>query len=81
MGEDIYVVIAPDEDSRTVSFMSRESLLKWINDSDVKQDNNFLSCIPKEHDPQYWDENDILVIKGYIVVPKVVEKITKRTVE
>ena len=85
-----YFVITSDEDGTHVEEMSAEALLKAITpneygDTDYGEVPAFLKKIPKS-DKGCWygddvPENAMLVIKGEIVVPRVVETVMKLTLE
>ena len=83
MSKENYFVITSGEDGISISPMSKEELEKGLKEDDwgkVK----FLKQIP-EIDKGCWyddeDEPSILIIKGEIIVPKPVKKVTQYEIE
>jgi len=65
-----YFIINNSDGDTYVEKVDRNELLNRLNDREYYGYNvNFLDKIPND-DTNYWRENDILIIKGKILVPK-----------
>ena len=80
---DIYLVIQADEDGENVSIYEHDELEELLeNPEDNLGIEEFLETWPTDkHGVQYWDSGQALIIKGKIVVPEVVEVVTKYELE
>ncbi len=77
-----YFIICSDEDGMDIYQYSREELEELLNDEDHEK-THFFDHVPTS-DKGCWTEgpeNSILIIKGEIIVPKAVTKVTKFEVE
>ena len=77
MSDEKYIVISPGEDGATIEQLSKSVLLerideKYYGDIDFKTS---LSPNIEDIDPNYWGD-EILIIKGEIVVPQPVKTVT-----
>lgn len=72
-----YILIQPDEDGNPITWLDDnevEDLIQLKEDYGVKE---FLTKLPENKDPNYWEEGQVLLLEVEIkkVVPvKVVEK-------
>ena len=72
----MYFVMSCDADGTAIWSMTKESLLKYLDEFSGE----ILSTIPNS-DPNYWGENKIVIIKGEIIIPKPVEVVTRYELE
>lgn len=92
MNQEKYFVVTSGEDGISVDSMSKEELEKRLREKyytgDIGPDPTFLDKVP-DIDKGYffWSrsdeepENPILIIKGNILVPKAVQRVTEYEVE
>lgn len=76
-----YILIHPDEDGNTVSFIPREELndvKKFLENYGIKE---LFTEIPNEKDPQYWDENSALLIEFSVKKIKAIKVVEKYEIE
>ena len=67
----MYILIAPDEDGNPVRYLTEKELKEYLQKiTEYKDETIFLDKLPKETDANYWKENQVLLIKGEIVVPQ-----------
>ena len=76
--ENFFIIHNSDGDT-TVRIISKEELLKDLDNGDYGEDPIFLDEIPQS-DTNYWGEERYLIIKGNIVTPKAKEKIIKHEI-
>lgn len=74
--EDYFVIRNSDGDT-TVKRVSKEQLLKDIEDGDY---GDILPELPEDIDTNYWGEG-VLIIKGKVVVPFAEQIVTKYNLE
>ena len=72
-----YFIIRNSDGDTTVRAVSKEQLLRDINDGEF---GNVLSELPENSDTNYWGE-DVLIIKGKMIVPKAEQVITKYSID
>lgn len=77
--EKYFVIINSDGDTR-IDCISKEELLKRINDNYYGEHRHFLDIMPTESDTNYWGDN-ILIIKGSVVSPQEKKVVTEFTIE
>ena len=75
MSEPSYFVISPGESDTRVEKVTRDVLLKRIEEKYYGDHAGFLERI-EENDTNYWGDN-ILIIKGEIVVPRIATMVVK----
>ncbi len=76
-----YYIITHDEDGSRIYEFSKEELEEKINKKDSGFcSSNYLDSL-KENDPNYWGDDEMLIIKGNIIVPKNKEVIIKKILE
>ena len=75
-----YFVIRNSDGDTYVDTMNKEELLKRINDDYYGVGLKIFDKLPKSSDTNYWDDG-ILIIKGCLVSPKPITKITEYTIE
>ena len=83
-----YFLLRSDEDGTTIEEIPKDELLERITPNEYNEtyygyDLNFLSHIPA-NDKGYWvgaKHNDVIIIKGEIIVPKPKNYITKYILE
>ena len=75
----LFVISSNEDGEVTVEQLGEEEFIERINDEEYYGEVNFLDKI-SQIDPNYWG-NKLLVIRGEIVIPKPVEKITKYEIE
>lgn len=84
MNHQSYFILTSGEDGISISMVSEAELKKSLNRNEYGDKVKFLDHIP-EIDKGCWyqdeDEETILIIKGAIVVPKPVKKVTEYEVE
>lgn len=76
MNETYFVICNSDGDT-TVRELSKEQLLRDINDGEY---GDVLAKFPENPDTNYWGEG-VLIIKGKLVCPKVEQVVTKFSIE
>ena len=79
----MYIVIRCSENGDvTVEQYNKKDLTELINDQEEENfdTHNFMKKIT-DKDPQYWGPDNILIIKGEIIVPKPVKVIEQYQVE
>lgn len=74
-----YFIIHNSEGDTTVRIVSKERLLKDLDNGDYGEYPIFLDSIPQS-DTNYWGEERYLIIKGSIVTPKAKQVITKHEI-
>jgi len=74
-GLSMYYVISNSDGDTTVTPYSRSQLLEAINNEEFGSC-EFLDEVPDNEDTNYWGEN-ILIIKGDIKIPIIIETATK----
>jgi hypothetical protein len=72
-----YFIIRNSDGDTTVRTISKEQLLRDINDGEY---GDALTEIPENPDTNYWGEG-VLIIKGKIVAPKAEQVVTKYSIE
>lgn len=72
-----YFVIRNSDGDTTVREVSRQQLLKDLEDGEF---GDVLKKIPENPDTNYWGEG-VLIIKGKIAVPKAEQVITKYNID
>jgi hypothetical protein len=75
--KETYFIIRNSDGDTTVRTVSKEQLLRDINDGEF---GDVLSKIPENNDTNYWGEG-VLIIKGTIVVPKAEQVVTKYSID
>jgi len=75
--KEIYYVIRNSDGDTTVKAVTKEQLLRDIEDGEYR---NIFAEFPKDPDTNYWGEN-VLIIKGKMVTPIAEEVITKYDIE
>ncbi len=75
-----YFIINNSDGDTCIDCISKEELLKRINEEYYGSHKNFLDVMPTESDTNYWGDN-ILVIKGNVVSPKAEQVVTKYNIE
>lgn len=84
MGHQSYFILTSGEDGISISMISKSALEKGLKQNDFGDNVKFLDHVPPI-DKGCWeqdeDENTVLIIKGEIVVPKPVQKVTEYEVE
>lgn len=76
--KETYFVIRNSDGDTTVTEVTKEQLLKNINDGEYQ---DAMYKLPTNSDTNYWDEHSCLIIKGKIVTPSAVEVVTKYDIE
>ena len=79
--KDMYFVIHNSDGDTTIDRITKSQLEARLNDEDYYADAEFLSEVPDELDTNYWPENAHIIIKGRVIVPKSVSKVTAFEVE
>ena len=77
--EKYFVILNSDGDTR-IDCVSKEEMLKRINEKYYGEHKNFLDVMPTESDTNYWGDN-ILIIKGSVVCPKEQKVVTEYNIE
>jgi hypothetical protein len=78
--KETYFVIRNSDGDTTVNAVSKEELLKQIEDGEFgKEGKNIVSSIP-DHNTNYWGDG-VIIIKGKMVVPRGEFVITKFNIE
>lgn len=84
MGHENYFVLTSGEDGISISMISKKELEKSLKEKDWGDKVKFLDRVP-DIDKGCWgqdeDEEAIIIIKGEIVVPKAVKRVTEYEVE
>jgi hypothetical protein len=84
MGHQSYFVLTSDEDGISVNMVSKATLEKCLKQKAFGENVEFLDHVPSI-DKGCWDQRDgehkILIIKGEVVIPKVVGRVTEYEVE
>lgn len=75
--KETYFIIRNSDGDTTVREISKEQLLRDMNDGEF---GGVLGNIPENPDTNYWGEG-VVIIKGRIVVPKAEQVITKYSIE
>jgi hypothetical protein len=75
-----YFVITNSDGDTNVETINKEELLIRINDGYYGSGREVFDKLPKENDTNYWGDG-VLIIKGSIVSPKPITKITEYTIE
>ncbi len=77
-----YYEINNSDGDTYVQEMSKEQMEEKLNKDleDLRYPNEYFTEMPECMDTNYW-EGKRLIIKGVIVTPKAVEKVTKLTLE
>lgn len=79
--KETYFVISNSDGDTTVRAISKQQLLKNIEEGDYGENaNEILSFIPENTDTNYWGRG-VLIIKGTIVVPKAEQVVTKYNID
>ena len=65
----------------SIQQLTREKLEERLNEHYWGEDIKILKELPEGSDPMYWGAPFLLIIKGSIMVPVAVEKVTKLQVE
>lgn len=78
----MYFLISCNDGDPRISIFTREKLMDEIN-SERWKDIKFISLskLEKDPDPNYWEENVLLIIKGEVVVPENEQVIIRRTLK
>lgn len=74
-----YAIIKPNEDGEFINFYTEKELIEFLDEfKEYREDCQpiFLKEIP-ENNPNYWKENEVLILKVETVVPKKVEVVTR----
>ena len=75
-----YIVISPSEDGDvSITPMTKNQLLERLAE-DYWGDTEILTRVPDNRDPNYWGRC-IVIIKGEVIVPRVVETATHYAVD
>ncbi len=74
-----YFVLSRCEDEVMVNEFNKKTLIDWLNDDAQEIDTKFLKCIP--YDLNYFPSTSAVIIKGDIIIPQPVNKITEYEVE
>ncbi len=90
MSDPVYIVVTVTTDGDVyVREQTKEAIEQEINDPDISDDSRcaVLESIPGDADPNYWHGKTAtfgrdlkLIIKGELVTPTVVERVTKREI-
>lgn len=75
-----YFVITNSDGDTHVDVLNKEELLKRINEGYYGSNREIFDKLPKESDTNYWGDG-ILIIKGSLVSPKPISKITEYTID
>lgn len=75
--KEIYYIISNSDGDTTVRAVTKEELLRDLNDGEYK---NVFTEFPNNPDTNYWGE-DVLIIKGKMVSPKPEHVVTKYNIE
>jgi len=75
--KETYFIIRNSDGDTTVRAVSKEELLRDMEDGEYK---NVLSELPNNPDTNYWGEG-VLIIKGKMVQPKAETVVTKYNIE
>jgi hypothetical protein len=71
-----YFVISNSDGETTVTELSKEQLLKRVNDGEYKK----VLSVPDNEDTNYWGDN-VMIIKGTIVKPRAEQVVTKYSID
>lgn len=79
--EDMYFWMTSGEDGTSIKPMTKKELMKQLDEEDGDC-YDFLSEIPDE-DKGCWQapEGAVVILKGKIIVPRAVEKVTKLEID
>jgi len=73
----MYFVISQKGGTTNVKMRTKEEVEKILNDQDFMKTGTFIKDNIEHADPDYWENDQILIIKGDIVVPKSVTPVRK----
>jgi len=76
----MYFLIRNSDGDTSVTPMTKDQLLKSLNDEDFGSDVKFLSEVPSYEDTNYWG-GKALLIKGEVVTPTPKEKVIEYTIK
>lgn len=74
---DSYFVLRGTEDGVRVSQYTKQELEAYLNDPDIREDCRPIALSQVPYSLMETRENEVVIIKGEVVVPKQVQVVTK----
>jgi hypothetical protein len=81
--KEMYYVISPNEGDVRITQLSKEELIEKL-DCNYWGDSTFVNVDDSgylESDLNYWNHNDILIIKGKVVIPEPIQVVKTYEIE